>query len=174
MSLLSIVEKAERQRHHRWRPERGSSKRTAKSIWYAEAHADRRESRDLWKRNEIKTGAGMLSHCLITQDAFYKGENYAKASLTEAEFTHHVSKWRRETKHYSSVTKMVLHPSYLRIIGMGRQILPLLLNELQVRRDHWLVALNAITGEDPAEPDSTFNQAVDAWLRWGRVKGYLG
>ena len=82
-------------------------------------------------------------------------------------------KWCRETRHTSSISKMITHPAYLRIIGMGRDVLPLLFNELRERPDHWLVALNAIIGEDPASEESTFEQAVEAWLAWGRGKGYL-
>jgi len=91
----------------------------------------------------------------------------------ELEFRAHVSKWRKETQHTSSVTKMISHPSYLRIIGMGRDIIPLLMRELNEHKDHWLVALNAITGEDPAPEASNFNSAVEAWLAWGHEKGYL-
>ena len=57
---------------------------------------------------------------------------------------------------------------------MGRGALPLLFKELEQRPDHWLVALNAITGQDPAPIDSTFDRAVAAWLDWGRKHGYLG
>lgn len=67
-----------------------------------------------------------------------------------------------------------LAPCYLRIIGMGRRVLPLLLKELEENKDHWLVALNAITGQDPAPNGSTFDEAVVAWLAWGRTHGYLG
>jgi hypothetical protein len=68
---------------------------------------------------------------------------------------------------------MIAHPSYLRIIGMGPVILPFLFKELKERPDHWLVALNSITGKDPAPIGSTFDMAVEAWLRWGREHGYL-
>jgi hypothetical protein len=81
--------------------------------------------------------------------------------------------WRRDTLHTSSLTKMITHPSYLRIIGMGQSVLPLLFRELEVRPDHWLVALNAITGVDPAPAGSNFDEAVNAWLDWGRRQGYL-
>ena len=81
--------------------------------------------------------------------------------------------WRTETRHTSSLTKMITHPAYLRIMGLGPCVVPLLLHELQARPDHWLVALKATTGEDPAPPGSTFNQAVQAWLEWGRQRGYL-
>ena len=95
----------------------------------------------------------------------------ARAKL-ESEFNSQADQWRRETLHVSSLTKMVMHPSYLRIIGMGRAVLPFLLKELARRPDHWLVALNAITGEDPAPADGTFDEAVTAWLDWGRKHGY--
>ena len=106
-------------------------------------------------------------------DAWTPSPNvYADAPLS-ADFRTHVDKWKRSTLHMSSLTKMITHESYLRIIGMGPSVLPLLFKELKERPDHWLVALHAITGEDPASPTSSFNEAVEAWLRWGRDKGYL-
>ena len=95
------------------------------------------------------------------------------SSSLEMEFRAHVSKWRKDTRHTSSINKMIAHPSYLRIIGMGRDIIPLLLKELEEHRDHWLVALNAITGEDPVPEGSSFNDAAETWLAWGREKGYI-
>jgi hypothetical protein len=90
-----------------------------------------------------------------------------------AEFRALVEKWRKDTRHRSSLSKMIAHQSYQRIMGMGPSVLPLLLRELSERPDHWLVALNAITGEDPAPAGSTFNEAVGAWLTWGRERAYL-
>ena len=87
-------------------------------------------------------------------------------------FHDHVERWRNETGHLSSVTRMVLHPSYLRIIGLGRGGLPLILRELRERPDHWLVALNAITGDDPAPEGANFREAVAAWIKWGEIRGY--
>jgi|HubBroStandDraft_4_1064222.scaffolds.fasta_scaffold1008091_1 hypothetical protein len=74
----------------------------------------------------------------------------------EPSFREHAERWKKETAHLSSITKMISHPSYLRIIGFGREGLPLILRELRERPDHWLVALNAITGEDPAPDQATF------------------
>ncbi len=101
-----------------------------------------------------------------------KPEVYSEVALP-LEFKAHVDKWKRATLHSSSLTKMITHPSYLRIMGMGPAVLPLLLKELKERPDHWIVALNAITGKDPAPPGSTFEEAVDAWVRWGQTGGYL-
>ena len=91
----------------------------------------------------------------------------------ENEFKIQADKWRADTKHLSSVMRMISHPSYLRIIGMGAQATPLILRELHSRPDHWLVALNAITGIDPAPKGSSFEEAVEAWLSWGRKRGYF-
>jgi hypothetical protein len=87
-------------------------------------------------------------------------------------FNEHAERWRNETGHLSSVTKMIAHPSYLRIIGFGPDAIPLLLEELKARPDHWLVALNAITGKDPAPEGATFKEAVTAWIKWGESEGY--
>jgi hypothetical protein len=40
------------------------------------------------------------------------------AAGLEAEFRANVDKWRTDTRHVSSITRMVAHPSYLRVIGM--------------------------------------------------------
>lgn len=93
-------------------------------------------------------------------------------SVPEQLFREQVERWKNETGHLSSITKMTSHPSYLRIIGFGREGLPLILQELRERPDHWLVALNAITGEDPAPDGASFREAVAAWIKWGESKGY--
>lgn len=101
------------------------------------------------------------------------GQAAAEANRVEAEFRPLVEQWRKDTRHTSSVTTMVSHPAYQRIVAMGRDVLPLLFKELLEHPDHWLVALNAITHEDPAPESATFNEAVQAWLTWARAAGYL-
>ena len=112
----------------------------------------------------------------LPKDAIDMGHRGAKIKpqhLNEKEFHSLVKTWRKETQHFSSVRKMALHPAYRSIIGMGFDVLPYLFKELNRHPDHWLVALNSITGEDPVAPKSTFEQAVKAWLDWGKEKGYL-
>lgn len=94
-------------------------------------------------------------------------------SINERQFQTLVDRWRRETRHISSVTKASMHQDYQRIIGFGRDALPFIFRELQQRGGHWLWALHAITGEDPAPTNATFREAVQAWLDWGRRQGYL-
>lgn len=97
----------------------------------------------------------------------------AEAANLETRFHQLADQWRSETRHLSSLSKMALHPAYQKIIGFGQPAIPLILAELQQRPDHWLWALHAISGEDPAQPNVTFREAVEAWIEWGKQQGYL-
>jgi hypothetical protein len=70
----------------------------------------------------------------------------------------------------SSMTNIVMHRAYQRIIGLGKEVVPLLLTELEREPDYWFWALTAITGEDPAATSETMEEATAAWLGWGRER----
>jgi hypothetical protein len=89
------------------------------------------------------------------------------------EFEALAAQWRRDTQHLSQISKMVVHPCYLRIIGMGEPALPLLLEELRDRPAHWFVALQSIANTDPTPKGSSPAVARDLWLAWGRTQGYI-
>ena len=84
--------------------------------------------------------------------------------------------WRRGTAPLSSVTEIVLHPAYQRIISMGRAALPFILAELARQPDHWFWALRVITDENPVPEGDAGNllRMRDAWLRLGRERGWFG
>ncbi len=47
---------------------------------------------------------------------------------------------------------MVAHPSYLRIVGLGRSVIPLILRELRDRPTYWFAALQALADDGPEGP----------------------
>ena len=49
----------------------------------------------------------------------------------------------------------------------------MILRELQRQPKHWLWALKAITGEDPAGSKASMKTAAEAWLKWGQEQGLL-
>ena len=67
------------------------------------------------------------------------------------------------------------HSAYLRIIGMGPLVLPLILEDLERTGDFWFTALEAITGQDPVPPESRgkIKAVAEAWLEWGRKNDIL-
>lgn len=89
------------------------------------------------------------------------------------EFTALAGQWRLETQHLSQISKKVIHPAYLRVIGMGGPALPLLLEELRERPAHWFVALRSIANTDPAPAGSNPEEARQAWLNWGKSRGLI-
>lgn len=81
------------------------------------------------------------------------------------------ARWHRETRYWSSATRMAMHPAYQRIIALGEKVIPCILNDLRRTRGHWLWALYVLSGfEDPASEDASFDEAVDAWLNWGAAR----
>lgn len=84
-----------------------------------------------------------------------------------------VAEWRRDTRFVSAVRRKMAHPAYLKIIGMGKDALPFILKDLDDRPGDWIAALMSITDENPVKPDDNFEQAVKAWLRWGRENSLL-
>lgn len=81
--------------------------------------------------------------------------------------------WEAETEFMSRQSQAVIHPAYQRIIGIGPAAIPLLLGRLRDNPDNWFWALVAITGEDPGENSTTLIEAREAWLEWGRGRGYI-
>ena len=99
----------------------------------------------------------------------------AKSADIEQLFTRLAREWEEATRFISSVTEMVIHPAYQRIIGLGPSALPLIFRELSRNPEHWFWALKAITGEDPVPPAARGNlgEMTEAWLQWGIDRGFV-
>jgi len=83
-------------------------------------------------------------------------------------------KWKQDNLFESSPWRMAAHPAYQRIIGMGQQAVPLILQQLARETDFWFEALAAITDEQPVPPEHAgdIEAMRQDWLRWGREQGY--
>ena len=93
----------------------------------------------------------------------------------ESTFEALAEEWRRDTGMLSSVSRKAMHSAYQQIIGMGSEVLPLILRDLQERPDHWFWALHAIARESPvpSEHVGDIRRMTQDWIRWGKIKGYL-
>ena len=85
------------------------------------------------------------------------------------------SEWKEKSRYMSNVAQMAVLPSYLGIIGIGPEAIPLILEELRREPDHWFWALEAITQENPVPVEAAGNVKLmtQAWVDWGIQKGYL-
>jgi hypothetical protein len=81
--------------------------------------------------------------------------------------------WRADSQYVSSTTKLAIHPAYQRIIGLGLQAVPLILQELREEPHQWFWALASIVGEDVGAGQETVAGAAETWLRWGRSQEFI-
>jgi hypothetical protein len=82
--------------------------------------------------------------------------------------------WEAETQFLSDPRPIIEHPAFQAIIALGEQVVPFLLRDLERCPHLWVWALPRITGANPVAPADGGNirAMTEAWLRWGREKGY--
>ena len=90
-------------------------------------------------------------------------------------FDSYAEEWTAQTAHLSVLSQRIMHPSYQRIIGLGAEALPLIIERLTTQPDHWFWALSSISGEDPVRPEDAgrFGAMRDTWINWGRGRGLV-
>jgi hypothetical protein len=98
----------------------------------------------------------------------------ARPQDLEDRFRQLAAEWRRDVGPLSSVSKIVQHPAYQAIIALGRDAVPLILQDLERQPDHWFAALRAITGAEPIPPEDRgrMDRMATAWVRWGKEHGF--
>jgi hypothetical protein len=121
----------------------------------------------LKQREAFMSAVQHQAHVVVTHRA-------APDVAVRQRFAELTTQWSSETALESSVNRKAMNWAYQQIIGLGPDVLPLILAELEQETDDWFWALAAIAGEDPAEGAETLDSAAEAWLDWGRRKGYLG
>ena len=109
----------------------------------------------------------------MSQVNYSEAQHIPEQTELEKTFLELAEQWRKETGLLSSPTKMSKHPAYQKIIRMGGAVVPLILRELEREPEHWFLALIAIAGQNPVSREDNFEQAVEAWLRWGRGEGLI-
>jgi len=101
--------------------------------------------------------------------------------LERMEFEQLYNEWVKTRRASSIAGDITRNPAYFRIVGMGPKALPFILEHLREETtrgmpDHWFPALWAISGGENPVPDEDrgrIRKMADAWLTWGRQRGYL-
>ncbi|MEX0725656.1 MAG: hypothetical protein WEB58_16260 [Planctomycetaceae bacterium] len=85
------------------------------------------------------------------------------------------AEWKTQSRYLSNSAQMAMLKPYQQIIGMGTAAVPMILEELQREPDQWFWALESITAENPVPDEAAgrVRQMAQAWIDWGRERGYL-
>jgi hypothetical protein len=81
--------------------------------------------------------------------------------------------WQDATGGLSSPKRKFAHPTYRAILKLGPSTVPFILGELQQRPDWWFDALEFLTRAHPAKPTDSFEEAVNAWINWGKSNNLI-
>jgi hypothetical protein len=105
----------------------------------------------------------------------FEDKHKNKVKELETEFRELAEQWYLDTLHLTAYWETVLHPSYQSIIGLGREVIPFILRELQDFHAEWFWALQVLSREEIIAKEIEGNHAemAKAWLSWGERKGYI-
>lgn len=96
-------------------------------------------------------------------------------SKLQLDFDKLSKEWYEETGGYSLTMRRYAHSSYQSILALEpkRDVIALILQELQHRPDRWFEALKALTKTNPAQDSKSFNETVQCWIKWGKSENYI-
>ncbi|GHV82533.1 hypothetical protein AGMMS49991_10910 [Spirochaetia bacterium] len=93
---------------------------------------------------------------------------------TEIEFNTYYMKWQEETA-FQSTAEMFQNSNYQKIINLGKEAIPYIIDILRKKPDHLFVALNKITGINPVKPENRgkINGMAKDWIMWWEATGEI-
>jgi hypothetical protein len=76
--------------------------------------------------------------------------------------------WKTETMFSSNSSEITNNSAYRSIIGLGKDIIPFIIEDLKQSENHWFYALELLTGENPikSEHRGIINLMKSDWLNW--------
>lgn len=126
----------------------------------------------------VRTGAVGRDAQLLAE-ALTEAQSVEATDPLEGRFREQAEKWERETRHLSSPTQRILHPSYQAILGMGQEhkeeVIRLLILDMQRHRRPWFWALSYLAQDNPINSADAgkIDKMIMAWMNWGKERGLL-
>lgn len=112
---------------------------------------------------------------VVRNALLYSGAVSLRQLALRGYFRDALETWRAETGFSSLLEDKRAHSAYRRIVNMGEDIIPLILQEIQTRPGLIFMALHDITGQDPIAPEhrGRVGEMIRDWLKWGTEHGYI-
>jgi hypothetical protein len=93
----------------------------------------------------------------------------------EKRFNELAKNWKKETGAYSTSLHIAGNNNYLEIIGMGNEVVPYILKELQKEPNLWFIALKSITRQNPIQKEhiGKIKLMAEDWIAWGKKNNLI-
>lgn len=99
-----------------------------------------------------------------------------KEKTLEEWFNVRADSWSLETGFHSNPTIRFMHKDYQTIMARGKEIIPHILNRMKTKPDEWFWALRFLADNYDAASVAgakSFNEATQAWIKWGIDNNYI-
>ena len=108
------------------------------------------------------------AHDLFMGQSVFIQEMYKKQLGTK--FDLYSGIWKTETMFSSNISEITNNSAYRSIIGLGKDIIPFIIEDLKQSENHWFYALELLTGENPikSEHRGIINLMKSDWLNWAK------
>lgn len=83
--------------------------------------------------------------------------------------------WSSDTAHLSNLGEAAEHHSHQKIVELGEEVIPLILEDYKKGERWWAITLEQITGINltTEEIAGRYDEIRDVWLNWGVENGYI-
>jgi len=100
-------------------------------------------------------------------DLLHLSHTYRLAN-TKTNFTYLANQLEEFAMNKSLTSEIILNPIYRQIIGMGKKIIPLIMNRLDNSPSIWVQALMDLTGHNPVpiEEYGKVDKILNHWRKW--------
>lgn len=118
-----------------------------------------------------------LARIILTRVFAYRGEESidSDAADFEEQFVELANRWHDDTDSLSSPSRITGNDSYMKIISLGKKVIPFILQDLKQRGGDWYRALRILSGDNPVSEEARgdVQKMTESWLNWGRERGYI-
>jgi hypothetical protein len=106
-----------------------------------------------------------------TRDVFVEGSVFVKEMYKRelrVKFDSYTITWLNETMFTSSSSEIFSNNAYRSIIGLGTEVIPLIIEDLKINDYHWFYALESLTGVNPIQKEhrGVIQLMKEDWLNW--------
>jgi hypothetical protein len=114
---------------------------------------------------------------IVAEDISFNRRHHAPVTehSLESQFESLSSRWREEVGGESSLSRITSNINYLKVIKLGKEIVPLILKDLQKEPAPWFLALRVLTDEENVgrKRAGNFRRMADDWIKWGKDNQYI-